>query len=183
MALSLQHHDHAEQPVAELGCDEAEALLPLVADGALDAAADPALFEHLSRCDACQHSLIMHDLVELAVGDGRQSPSTRGGWRRLGPVALAASLLGAAALGYGIWQFRAAFVPAESEAAAPSEVVDVRLGPDGTPQLRLRRDGRVQEIQQIDGRALPPGEASVGGPRMAVPATLPRESSPRSQDR
>lgn len=50
-----------------LTCEEAEALLPLVADGALDEQGDPALFAHLARCPACQESLARHDLVSLAL--------------------------------------------------------------------------------------------------------------------
>ncbi len=54
----------------ELACDEAEALLALVADGTLDAEGDPALFAHLSRCGDCQESLARHDLVSLALEHG-----------------------------------------------------------------------------------------------------------------
>ena len=53
----------------ELTCDEAEALLPLVADAQLDPDSDPTLFEHLARCDDCQRSLARHDLVTLALSD------------------------------------------------------------------------------------------------------------------
>jgi len=51
----------------ELSCEEIESLLPLVADGALDAEADPALFAHLARCVTCQESLACHDLVALSL--------------------------------------------------------------------------------------------------------------------
>lgn len=53
---------------AEPTCAEIEALLPLVADGALDAAADPLLFTHLAECTACQEALAGHDLITLAIG-------------------------------------------------------------------------------------------------------------------
>ncbi len=48
-------------------CDEVEALLPLIADGALSAGDDPALFAHLGRCQHCQDSLARHDLVTIAL--------------------------------------------------------------------------------------------------------------------
>jgi len=51
----------------ELSCEEIESLLPLVADGALDADSDPALFAHLARCVTCQESLACHDLVALSL--------------------------------------------------------------------------------------------------------------------
>ena len=51
----------------KLSCEEAEALLPLVADSALDADSDPALFAHLARCVICQESLACHDLVALSL--------------------------------------------------------------------------------------------------------------------
>lgn len=53
-----------------LACDEAEALLPLVADGTLDADGDPALFAHLARCSDCQESLARHDQVSMALEHG-----------------------------------------------------------------------------------------------------------------
>jgi Putative zinc-finger len=51
----------------DLTCDEAEALLPLVADGVLDATTDPVLFQHLAHCTRCQESLTQHDLVTFAL--------------------------------------------------------------------------------------------------------------------
>ncbi len=53
--------------INDLACEDAEAFLPLVADGALTPEGDPALFEHIARCPACQESLARHDLVSLAL--------------------------------------------------------------------------------------------------------------------
>lgn len=80
------------------GCAEVEAMLPLVADGALGPDDEPSVFAHLSRCDACQRSLARHDLIELAVAGGRcrETPSAFLRWRRLSwPLAsgLAAALV------------------------------------------------------------------------------------------
>ncbi|MBN8526572.1 MAG: zf-HC2 domain-containing protein [Planctomycetes bacterium] len=52
------------QPEA-MSCAEAEPLLPLVADGALDPDSDPALFAHLAACPACQRVVALLDLVGL----------------------------------------------------------------------------------------------------------------------
>lgn len=51
-------------------CAEAEPLLPLVADGAVDPAADPDLFDHLASCPACQRLVAEHDLITLALERG-----------------------------------------------------------------------------------------------------------------
>ncbi len=79
---------------AEPTCDEIEALLPLVADGALDEQADPALFAHLSACERCQESLAAHDLVTIALEQPRAPlPKVlRPTWRRSLPLAAAAML-------------------------------------------------------------------------------------------
>ncbi len=48
-------------------CAEAEPLLPLVADGALDPDSDPQLFAHLATCADCQRAVATHDLIGLAL--------------------------------------------------------------------------------------------------------------------
>jgi len=60
-----------------MSCDEAEALLPLVADGALTAGEDPALFAHLAGCSTCQRSLADHDLIGVALQHGAARISPR----------------------------------------------------------------------------------------------------------
>jgi hypothetical protein len=96
--------DGTVQAAHEMDCAEAEALLPLVADGALDAEGDPALFAHLARCAACQDSLARHDLVELALArDGVGAAAPRARRYRLPlpwAIASAACLMLAVALGW-----------------------------------------------------------------------------------
>ena len=48
-------------------CDEVEALLPLIADGSLEVAQDPAVFVHLATCDHCADLLARYDVAALAV--------------------------------------------------------------------------------------------------------------------
>lgn len=48
-------------------CPEAEPLLPLVADGAVDPSTDPDLFAHLAACPSCQRIVADHDLIALAL--------------------------------------------------------------------------------------------------------------------
>ena len=75
-----------------LTCAEVEPLLPLVADGALDAKGDPDLFDHLAVCPACQDALATHDLVTLALERKPSAPKRRP-IRWVWPAALAASVL------------------------------------------------------------------------------------------
>ena len=62
---------------AEMTCEEAEALLPLVADGVLQSEDDPALFQHLARCPRCQQSLATYDLIDLAISQDTPSQERR----------------------------------------------------------------------------------------------------------
>ena len=75
-------------------CDEVEALLPLVADGAIDQAHDPVLFAHLATCERCQESLASHDLVGIALAQrsavSRTPRILRPTWQRWVPAAAAA---------------------------------------------------------------------------------------------
>ena len=50
-----------------IACEDVEPLLPLIADGALDQAAEPAAFAHLADCEHCQAQLALHDLVGIAL--------------------------------------------------------------------------------------------------------------------
>ncbi|MBA2479194.1 MAG: zf-HC2 domain-containing protein [Planctomycetes bacterium] len=57
-------------PDHDLPCEEIEAMLPLIADGAVSQQSDPTVFAHLARCMDCQDSLARHDLVTLALARG-----------------------------------------------------------------------------------------------------------------
>jgi len=59
------HPSQASFP--ELSCDDVNQLMPIIADGTIDVATDPAVFAHLSRCDDCQEALARHDLITLAM--------------------------------------------------------------------------------------------------------------------
>jgi hypothetical protein len=115
--------------LAELACDEAEALLPLVADGAVDADGDPALFAHLARCPRCQDNLARHDLITLAIADGHARPVPRR--LRLPPPSLIAAALVLAGLA-GWLAFAATRSPAAAAPAAariPPATVPAPVGP------------------------------------------------------
>ncbi len=79
-------------------CSEAEPLLPLVADGAVDPASDPGLFAHLAGCPDCQRAVASHDLIALAIAR-TPKPPRRASILRLWPYAAAAGL----ALAAGAW--------------------------------------------------------------------------------
>ena len=91
-------------PAPQMSCDEVEALLPLVADGALDATSEPALFSHVASCPRCQDSLALHDLVGISLSQPTAKPTPRAirpRWQRYTPVAAAALLLiGVGAVGW-----------------------------------------------------------------------------------
>lgn len=64
-------------------CRRTEELLPVYLEGALDAAADTAVREHLSSCDACSAELAREqDLLSL-LDQQRQSPSDPRLWARV----------------------------------------------------------------------------------------------------
>ncbi|HEX3132588.1 MAG TPA: hypothetical protein VHX44_03275 [Planctomycetota bacterium] len=142
---------------AELTCEEAEALLPLVADGALDADADPALFAHLARCCDCQDALMRHDVVTVALEATRtEVPVTvvrRAPIRHVflpWPAALAASLAAAA----GLWMWLATLQAAHTTAQAPTTQVVQVLGTDGQPVYVVVQGDQVTVIdpRAIDGK-------------------------------
>lgn len=133
-------------------------LLPLVADGALDAEADPALFAHLARCNECQDALARLDLVQLALETSRPALSpTAVPWRRAAarqvflpwPAALAASLAAAA----GLWAWLATF-EARPQPTSPAPQVVQMLDKDGQPVYVVVQDGQVTLIdpRTIDGK-------------------------------
>jgi anti-sigma factor ChrR (cupin superfamily) len=82
--------------IPQMSCDEVEALLPLVADGTLDATNEPALFSHVASCQRCQDSLALHDLVGISLSQTTAMPAPRvlrPMWRRYAPAAAAAAML------------------------------------------------------------------------------------------
>lgn len=72
-------------------CAEAEPLLPLVADGAVDPDSDPALFAHLAACPTCQRVVASHDLIGLAIRRVGPAPRQRHPLRWWWPAGLAAA--------------------------------------------------------------------------------------------
>ena len=140
--------------IADLSCDEAEALLPLVADGVLDAETDPALFAHLARCPDCQRSLATHDLIELALASAapeQREPEETLRWRPLSwPMAMTGGLLAAAAVLLLVW------LGAQDDQAQPAamtngtEIVDVRTDADGNPVYRVRQGNLEFEVRDLD---------------------------------
>lgn len=150
-------------------CAEIEALLPLVADGALDAAADPQLFAHLADCSACQEALAGHDLITLAIGQGAASSPrlavTHVRLPRLVAWASAAAL--AIALGGAALWLRGATPPAPL--LADREIIRVNI-PGGAPDsgYYLIREG--EHWQRVD-----PGH--LDGDRPADPSGATNEST------
>lgn len=166
-------------------CAEAEPLLPLVADGAVDPASDPGLFAHLATCPDCQRAVALHDLVTLALEASPPRPAERAPVRAW-PWMLAAAAAVAAAL--VLWPQAVpaapaghlATVPPPSPAAGPAapspaepaappqtrpasaDVVAVPLADGGVAYL-VRRDGqwRLLDPERLDGPVQPglsPGE-------------------------
>ncbi len=150
-----------------LACADAEALLPLVADGTLDAEADAPLFAHLAGCARCQESLARHDLISLALAQpsfvapprARLSLVPRAAWL---PLAAAAAVL--IAFG-GWWSLRddgraAAVIAAESdEPVIEREVIRIEQ-PGGIPAyLVLEGDRRTlvtSDVSEADNRPARP---------------------------
>lgn len=153
--------DHDHMPSRDLSCDEVASLLPLVADGALDAEGDPALFAHLARCCECQEALVRHDLVTVALERTRlgsvsvnEAPRRREPIRQVflpWPAALAASLVAAA----GLWMWLASSQHAQVGPQTPATQVVQVLGADGQPVYVVVQGDQVTVIdpRAIDGKA------------------------------
>jgi hypothetical protein len=155
-------HASAIQPSAtpgELPCEEVAALLPLVADGAINAESDPALFAHLARCCDCQEALASHDAVTIALEFTSPSASVLARSRQAPirhvflpwPAALAASLAVAA----GLWMWLSA--PQNAQTApqtSMTQVVQV-MSSDGNPLYVVVEGEQVTVIdpRNIDGKA------------------------------
>lgn len=141
---------------AEPTCAEVEQLLPLVADGALDAEADPVLFAHLAACAECQEALARHDLITLAIGQGAAAPAPRLAvvHFRLPRVVAWASAAGLAiCLGGAAWWARGA-TPAAT-VVADREVIHVTdpANADAPGYYLIREGGQWQRIDpgRLDG--------------------------------
>jgi hypothetical protein len=146
---------------AAMDCAEAEALLPLVADGAIDHDADPALFAHLGHCAACQESLARHDLVALALArDGVGSAPARVVRYRLPlPWAVASAACLALALGLAWSSARAARAEADyaarvaavtqpAAASAPeTEVIGIAGDDPAHPTYVIMQDGQAVLVE------------------------------------
>jgi hypothetical protein len=140
----------------ELACEEVAALLPLVADGALDAQGDPALFDHLARCNECQDALASHDLVDIAL-ECTRATAPRAGRQRSNhlwlpwPTALAASLAAAA----GLWAWLNLVQGGNpAKAAAPAAQVVQVSDSNGHPVYVVVQGDQVTVIdtRAIDGK-------------------------------
>lgn len=155
-------------------CADVEALLPLIADGAIDAASDPAIFDHLSHCDDCQEALARHDLIGLAIGAGVAAPDALAPIRyRLPPAvawASAAALL-AALVGLGSWQLGRGRSAADT--VAQREVIRVTTpgDPAQAPYYLIRDGERLDPAQlELGDEGIRP--ASGAAPRDALPVGL-----------
>jgi len=154
-----------------LTCDDVEALLPLVADGVIDDASDPALFAHLAHCVDCQEALTAHDLIHVAIeqtsapipatGNRRKSLSfQQGHYRRIPwPVAMAASL--AAAIGLWTWLQRMQAARAQDN-QVHTQVIPVVTDDGHSVYVVIDGDNiTIVDPRSIDGQAAPVREATL----------------------
>jgi hypothetical protein len=147
---TCQHH---------LGCEDVEPLLPLAADGAIDAASDPAVFAHLARCNDCQESLVRHDLITLGLECGRSQVQVirPASWHyRLPWPAAAAALVGVAVLSSWLAQRSPAVMQplADNSSQRTDTLVFKVPGPNPSrPYYKVVQGDRVSLIdpQAVDG--------------------------------
>lgn len=164
-------------PVTTFSCADAEPLLPLVADGALRAEDDPALFDHLAACPRCQDSLARHDLVSLALTRTAPLPAARPRiirhrWWLAVPVAAAAALAVSVALPASPPAPQAAPAVAVKTTIPPAQepVIierDVAAIPAGVPGKRMMLVRRGDQVLLVDPAA-PAAEVRTD----AVPASV-----------
>ena len=153
-------------------CADVEQLLPLVADGALDAEADPKLFAHLAHCSACQEALACHDMITLAIGQREAAPAARGLVVKQYRLPRVVAWASAAALvvtlgGAALWARGAA---PEAPVVADREVIHVTVPGDATSRgYYLIRDG--EQWQRVD-----PGR--LDGEAPADASAVPQDSTP-----
>lgn len=135
-----------------MSCAEAEPLLPLVADGALEPDSDPALFAHLAACPACQRLVAQHDLIDLAIRRAGPVGIPRPGIIRFWPYAAAASL----AMAVGLWLVAAQQPAAGSNAPlAATQPPAVPAAP--TPEAAATPEPAAPEVialRRPDGSAV-----------------------------
>jgi hypothetical protein len=154
-----------------LTCVDAEPLLPLVADGVLGPAEDPALFDHLATCPECQEALARHDLITLALAHGRPEPVRR---PRLRPWHLAIPLAAAAAVAMAVALPTAAPAPPPEPQAAPAPTPtaihitrEATVLPGALPGRSLILVRRGDQVLVVD--PLPPAPAA---PADTLPASV-----------
>ncbi len=155
-------------------CAEAEPLLPLVADGALEPDSDPALFAHLASCPACQRLVAQHDLIDLAIRQAGPVEAPRASIIRFWPYAAAACL----ALAAGLWlragnAERAA--PAVPLAAAPSHAPAVPAPPVAQTPAAATAASRSAIAARAGSSAGRPGASCAA---RAATATLEKMQNP-----
>lgn len=158
-----------------LTCAEAEPLLPLVADGAVDPDSDPELFAHLAACPACQRVVADHDLISLALARPSPAPQRRR-WNviRLWPLAAAACLALAATAWWAASRTPdAAPAPLVTDAIpvvpAPAGAATTRTGTAAAPMVvRVpRADGSTLYLVQRDGAWIEVDPAAFDGQAQA----------------
>jgi hypothetical protein len=108
-------------------CAEAEPLLPLVADGALEPNSDPSLFAHLAACPACQRLVAQHDLIDLAIRQAGPVEVQRASIIYFWPYAAAACL----AIAAGVWLHTAN--QSAPSPAAPLAIAPIQAPPSQAP--------------------------------------------------
>ena len=159
---------------AEMTCEEVDVLLPLVAEGAIDAESDPVLFAHLALCQTCQDNLVAHDLVTVGIERSTVQPGPQvirpaaASWhhRRLPlPVALAASLMAAV----GLWTWLDQMHGDRQHQEPPRAQVMPVTYADGQTVYFVVQDGQVSVIDPntLDGKSKPARQS-------AVPVNLPK---------
>ena len=137
-----------------MSCAEAEPLLPLVADGAVDPDSDPMLFAHLASCPDCQRIVASHDLIALAIASTPR-PAPRASILRLWPWAAAAAAAVLVALGLGLPRQDVTAAPVATAApvvpaAAPAIVAAPTIAPELLPSVIAvpRGDGTTSYLVQ-----------------------------------
>ncbi len=137
-----------------LTCAEAEPLLPLVADGAIDPDSDPGLFMHLAGCADCQRAVASHDLIALAIArTPTAAPASGRGIIQLWPYAAAAGL----AIAAGFWLVPGRPQAAPVLAAAP---LPVPVAQSPAPVVAQQPPAAVVPAAGRDVIAVPRGDST-----------------------